>query len=999
LTTTRPTIDRPRLLAVLAGRFERRLTVVVGGPGFGKTAVLASAMADNELQPHGADVWLQCRPADADADELATRLLGAMGQDGPPTPSAVADAVWSRAPSDVVLVLDDVHELAPGSSGEQLIADLVGELPRNGHLLVAGRRALRLPTAALRLSNDVALLGEGDLAFDDEEIERFAVERHVDAGLVAAVRWPALAELVVIAGHEAAAEYLCDEVLDRLDPARLEMITQLALFATIDDELVRAVTDSDQTAERLLSDLPLTVREPDGALRLHALWEPVLRSRLDRETELRVLARGAEHLLQRGDIREAFDASRAAGDADGQRAAVMSAIAKPLVQTYIGDLRYLADRLPSRPEFEVDAALLGAIIALEGDEATAVERLDEAAAIARTRGESDLECIALWRLYQSELWASDDERLSPIIDRTADLANEGVPLARVLVDIQRSVALGRAGRRDDALRTLRECEARSTAEALAQTVDLRHGVLVDLGCPEEIGAGLADEQVAELTDSATQVVAVYAAWLRGDVPADLAFEVGKEVEVGLVDHRLAYQRVVLSGVLAVIAVHAGELETAGRYLEHGKQFVGHVVSGHAANILRVADAALAAAECDEGRASALLEQALLDVPIGVLPARCYLNSLPLLHVLVPRARGAIDEASLGPALTAVQAMARALTATREHADVDLAAALPWQRVDLLRAHVVPPHVAELAVAALVGGAVDAEAVLQGLPNLRDQLRSVAARHDGPIGDLARVRLATLPARPSYAVRIELLGGVELSRNGVRVVEKSWNRERVRQILCYLLIHSRTTRSGIMEALWPALDERSASANLRTNLGHLRRLLEPDRDQGEASWFVRSDQEMLLLCTDGLETDVARFDSLVAEGRRFEERGVPGSALASYLDAIDLYHGDYAAGLDEPWLTYERIRLRSAFATAATRAGELLLARGEPEQALRHADVVTSHDELAENAHRLRVRSLLAIGDRSAARASGARLLEVLADAGLSAEIETQRLLDPLGLSS
>jgi hypothetical protein len=46
-----------------------------------------------------------------------------------------------------------------------------------------------------------------------------------------------------------------------------------------------------------------------------------------------------------------------------------------------------------------------------------------------------------------------------------------------------------------------------------------------------------------------------------------------------------------------------------------------------------------------------------------------------------------------------------------------------------------------------------------------------------------------------------------------------------------------------------------------------------------------------------------------------------------------------------------------------------------------------------------VRSLLAIGDRSAARASGARLLEVLADAGLSAEIETQRLLDPLGLSS
>ena len=94
----RPYVPRPRLLATLAGRFDRRLTTVVAGPGFGKTALLTSALAENELQPRGVDVWLQCRPDDADAAELAAGLLTALGRQAEPTVDAVIDAPWSRAP-------------------------------------------------------------------------------------------------------------------------------------------------------------------------------------------------------------------------------------------------------------------------------------------------------------------------------------------------------------------------------------------------------------------------------------------------------------------------------------------------------------------------------------------------------------------------------------------------------------------------------------------------------------------------------------------------------------------------------------------------------------------------------------------------------------------------------------------------------------------------------------------------------------------------------------
>ena len=294
----RPYVPRPRLLATLAGRFDRRLTTVVAGPGFGKTALLTSALAENELQPRGVDVWLQCRPDDADAAELAAGLLTALGRQAEPTVDAVIDALWSRAPEDVAVVLDDVHAITPASPGEQAMADLLAALPRNGHLLIAGRHLPPLPVARLRLSDEVVELGEADLAFDDDELGRFAVERGVAPELLATVRWPALAELVAVAGREAATEYLWEEVLDQIDPGRLEAISRLALFDAVDDDLLRAVTDSDLSAEDLFGDLPLTDGQPDGSLRLHALWSPALRLRRDAAMERDVLTRGAAHLLR-----------------------------------------------------------------------------------------------------------------------------------------------------------------------------------------------------------------------------------------------------------------------------------------------------------------------------------------------------------------------------------------------------------------------------------------------------------------------------------------------------------------------------------------------------------------------------------------------------------------------------------------------------------------------------------------------------------------------------
>ena len=54
-TVSEGSLLRPRLLALLQDRWQRRLTAVVAGAGFGKTTLLSQAVAENRLTPLGRD--------------------------------------------------------------------------------------------------------------------------------------------------------------------------------------------------------------------------------------------------------------------------------------------------------------------------------------------------------------------------------------------------------------------------------------------------------------------------------------------------------------------------------------------------------------------------------------------------------------------------------------------------------------------------------------------------------------------------------------------------------------------------------------------------------------------------------------------------------------------------------------------------------------------------------------------------------------------------------
>ncbi len=196
----------------------------------------------------------------------------------------------------------------------------------------------------------------------------------------------------------------------------------------------------------------------------------------------------------------------------------------------------------------------------------------------------------------------------------------------------------------------------------------------------------------------------------------------------------------------------------------------------------------------------------------------------------------------------------------------------------------------------------------------------------------------------------------------------------------------------MAALWPDLDDRAAANNLRVTLSYLLRVLEPWRAAGDSSFHVRTPgQQVELVTGDRLLLDVDAFDRHVAAAGRAEADGTPSVALDHHLAAVALYRGDLHAGVDAEWVDLDRDAYRNRMVGAATRAGQLLAARGDVDEADELARRAIAADAWAEAAYAVLVTTALARNDRPGARQALDRCLEALADLGVDPSDETSSL--------
>ena len=228
---------------------------------------------------------------------------------------------------DVCVVIDDVHELPEGSTGEGLVRDLATRLPPHGHLLLASRRPLPIPLARRRTAAQVVEVDRDALAFTEAELTTLAGLAGEDpAACDGLAGWPSLVRLVLSAPLGSTRQFLWEEIVAGLPLPERAGLLALAVLGSGSAEEVALVAGCAVDTQRLVGTVPLLHVDAEGTLGAHQLWEDAA-DRIFSSSEVRdTRGRALRVLLDRGDTVRMGSAAARWGEAEMLRRAAVAIV-------------------------------------------------------------------------------------------------------------------------------------------------------------------------------------------------------------------------------------------------------------------------------------------------------------------------------------------------------------------------------------------------------------------------------------------------------------------------------------------------------------------------------------------------------------------------------------------------------------------------------------------------------------------------------------------------
>jgi DNA-binding SARP family transcriptional activator len=186
------------------------------------------------------------------------------------------------------------------------------------------------------------------------------------------------------------------------------------------------------------------------------------------------------------------------------------------------------------------------------------------------------------------------------------------------------------------------------------------------------------------------------------------------------------------------------------------------------------------------------------------------------------------------------------------------------------------------------------------------------------------------------MRVWLLGGFWVSVGSRTIEGNEWRLRKAAALVKVLALapSHRLHRERAMHLLWPDLEKKTASNNLRQALHNARRTLASDTGMG--SRYLASEEESLVLCAEGnLWVDVEAFEQSAATARYARNPSAYKAALELYVGELlpeDRYEG---------WAEGRREELSQLYLALLVEATGLYEERNEHElaiEALRKAAV-------------------------------------------------------------
>ncbi|MBF4999120.1 protein kinase [Nocardia sp. BSTN01] len=366
-TPAREPIPRPRLLDILRTGGRRRLAVIHGPAGFGKSTI--AAQWRTELTADGIAVaWIGIDHDDDNEVWLLAHLIQAIRRVAPDIGSGLAEVLEERpaeaVPYAISTLIDEIH------SGGQVVVVVVENWDRvtdegahrvmdalleNGchHLrfVITTREQAGLPLSRMRVCDELVEIGSHELRLTFAETRQILLERNkfpltdeqVEQIHAATDGWPAAIQLVSLSlrgattgapvdpaqliahlsgGNQAIREYLAENVLAGLEPRMLEFLMSISVAEKLNGGLAVALS-GEPDAEQLLEqaqqrELFVTRVEHDpGWFRIQPLFAEQLRARLERvhPGKLKSLHRKASRwYAEHQQLRKSVDHALAATD-------------------------------------------------------------------------------------------------------------------------------------------------------------------------------------------------------------------------------------------------------------------------------------------------------------------------------------------------------------------------------------------------------------------------------------------------------------------------------------------------------------------------------------------------------------------------------------------------------------------------------------------------------------------------------------------------------------
>ncbi|MEP9416098.1 protein kinase [Gordonia sp. VNQ95] len=364
----RAQVARERLMDILRAGERRRLILIHGPAGYGKTTV-AAQWAEHLFDEGTHVAWLTADDDDNNSSWFTTHLIEAIRRADPEVTAdldeviddhreradqhaltSLINAIHERG-EHILIVVDDWHRVTDPAA----IASMEFLLEHGCHhlqLLITSRSRIGLPVSRMRVADELVEIDIAELCFDADEARTFLVDvagldlesRDITElwnstdGWVAALQLACLslrgndspAELIshISGRHRAIGDFLAENVLSTLEPDILHFLLTTSLPDRICAGLA-GVLSGQPRGQALLEnvesrDLFLRRIDPDGEwFRYHPLFVEFLRRRLERDepdsvillhrsasewfAEHGMLAEAVDHALEAGDTRRAVE--------------------------------------------------------------------------------------------------------------------------------------------------------------------------------------------------------------------------------------------------------------------------------------------------------------------------------------------------------------------------------------------------------------------------------------------------------------------------------------------------------------------------------------------------------------------------------------------------------------------------------------------------------------------------------------------------------------------